>query len=764
MVSLRKVLLAALCTGLVMSGVHIAHGQVAIVWEDYKFYQLDSGRLSNLGPEATVVFERVIDMGPDVPWVRVVFSDARLGPGSIVKVTSLLDGEWQPLNARNLIEWKNSTAYFNGSKVKIEIIAGPGTVDNYIQIERVLVGIHPTQEDLDRAPSICAGADNRALGIDARVGRLLTGTPFMAATYGGGCTGFIINRPDNSDDKCHLSAGHCFVAGTGSFQVSTVMQFADAASQVSNANCSLTHPAVALQFAVTTVEAVNGGPGNDWAVYRCARNPLTFLSTFQTQGAAFGLAAAVPVAGAVTVNGFGVDGDAGAGGNNAAACTCTPANATGQRNQVQQTNAGALVVGAANQVDHTVDTCGGNSGGPIILNASGLVIGIHTHGGCNIAQAYNSGTEITLAALQTAISRCETDPPSVVCTAVGGSNYPGCCTFSWTITNHSVTDTIFTFYLDLEAGNGGPCDQLNPLNDVTAPPGYTASFCYPWDGAAPSNWAVVCFTGGLIPPGGSKTGQLQVITNGLAPANVNIPGWIPFTVPAFSIHCHATAVPPALPADCAAGAYGPHIIGQVQNWSTPNDWMWEPPVAVFISNFLAAEVEGGMELSWDILADEQIKGFRIYRAQDDGPGVLVNADGLIPPDARSYLDTEVASGNTYRYRLGVVGEDGGETSSPEITVTLRAYVFALEQNHPNPFNPVTEIRFTVDREGPAWLRVYDVAGREVRVLVSDRITAGNHTKVWDGRDSRGNPVSSGVYFLRLTAGDRTLTRKAVLLK
>jgi hypothetical protein len=88
----------------------------------------------------------------------------------------------------------------------------------------------------------------------------------------------------------------------------------------------------------------------------------------------------------------------------------------------------------------------------------------------------------------------------------------------------------------------------------------------------------------------------------------------------------------------------------------------------------------------------------------------------------------------------------------------------LAQNIPNPFNPTTRIDFYLDREERITLIIYDVEGRVVRELIDRTMRPGSHTESWDGRDTNGNAVASGVYFYRLNAGRRTLARKAVLLK
>jgi len=90
----------------------------------------------------------------------------------------------------------------------------------------------------------------------------------------------------------------------------------------------------------------------------------------------------------------------------------------------------------------------------------------------------------------------------------------------------------------------------------------------------------------------------------------------------------------------------------------------------------------------------------------------------------------------------------------------------LAGNAPNPFNPVTTIRFSVPvgPERAYRLDVYDVAGRLVRVLGEGRIASGWHDVRWDGRDGRGAPASSGVYLYRLSVANEQLTGKMVLLK
>lgn len=85
-------------------------------------------------------------------------------------------------------------------------------------------------------------------------------------------------------------------------------------------------------------------------------------------------------------------------------------------------------------------------------------------------------------------------------------------------------------------------------------------------------------------------------------------------------------------------------------------------------------------------------------------------------------------------------------------------------NYPNPFNASTAISFSLPDRGNAKLAIYDIAGRRVRTLIDDIIDAGGHSVVWNGRNSAGQVVSSGVYFYKLNSEGYTDTKRMLLLK
>ena len=90
--------------------------------------------------------------------------------------------------------------------------------------------------------------------------------------------------------------------------------------------------------------------------------------------------------------------------------------------------------------------------------------------------------------------------------------------------------------------------------------------------------------------------------------------------------------------------------------------------------------------------------------------------------------------------------------------------FILYQNYPNLFNPTTEIGFYLSGATSVKLTVFDILGREVRILVDGVLTDGNHSAVWDGLDCNGSAVSSGVYFYRLSTETFSARGKMLLLK
>jgi hypothetical protein len=111
--------------------------------------------------------------------------------------------------------------------------------------------------------------------------------------------------------------------------------------------------------------------------------------------------------------------------------------------------------------------------------------------------------------------------------------------------------------------------------------------------------------------------------------------------------------------------------------------------------------------------------------------------------------------------LGVPAPNGLSTGSPTPQAGM---VYSLAQNAPNPFNPRTEINFSLASKAPVRLEVFNIMGQVVRTLVNEERSAGSYQVAWDGLNDTGESVTSGVYFYKLNAGDFTETRKMVLVR
>jgi hypothetical protein len=101
----------------------------------------------------------------------------------------------------------------------------------------------------------------------------------------------------------------------------------------------------------------------------------------------------------------------------------------------------------------------------------------------------------------------------------------------------------------------------------------------------------------------------------------------------------------------------------------------------------------------------------------------------------------------------------------DVVSTTRDPRFLSEPMQPNPFRGRSFVKFTLPAAAPICLKIYDVAGREIRSFIRDMLSAGTHQIAWDGRDSQGRQVAGGLYLYRLeVSGQLRQTGKVMLLK
>ncbi len=123
----------------------------------------------------------------------------------------------------------------------------------------------------------------------------------------------------------------------------------------------------------------------------------------------------------------------------------------------------------------------------------------------------------------------------------------------------------------------------------------------------------------------------------------------------------------------------------------------------------------------------------------------------------------IIGGMTFTDRYGrVIAVDSIKTGVTGVDESV--HEFALQQNHPNPFNPDTRIQFSVAKKGEVSLIVYSITGQRVRTLLSGEKAAGRYAIEWDGMDEGARKVGSGVYIYVLKSGQQTLSRKMVIIR
>ena len=119
---------------------------------------------------------------------------------------------------------------------------------------------------------------------------------------------------------------------------------------------------------------------------------------------------------------------------------------------------------------------------------------------------------------------------------------------------------------------------------------------------------------------------------------------------------------------------------------------------------------------------------------------------------------------TYKVQIRDVA-DLGTTVGIDDDVKVNPYEYALHDNFPNPFNPETQIRFSLGGRENVKLVIYDIMGRQVRTLANgDSFNSGFHVLNWDGRDNIGEKVATGMYIYRIKAGDFIADKKMLLVK
>ncbi len=213
---------------------------------------------------------------------------------------------------------------------------------------------------------------------------------------------------------------------------------------------------------------------------------------------------------------------------------------------------------------------------------------------------------------------------------------------------------------------------------------------------------------------------------------------------------------------------------------------------VTLNSFTANSSNNGVKLQWITQSEVDVLGYEIQRAFDENGPFTTIASYRDHTELRSagntsakriyhFEDDNVIAGQTYWYKLVSHDIDGSLQTFGPVSATVELnnqdlqpvngnvpQKFALQQNYPNPFNGVTEIQFAIPQSDqgalPVQLSVYDLSGKKVIDLIHTNLSAGQYKYKWNGKDTFGNYLPSGVYFYKLSTPKNTMVRKMLFVK
>ncbi len=195
------------------------------------------------------------------------------------------------------------------------------------------------------------------------------------------------------------------------------------------------------------------------------------------------------------------------------------------------------------------------------------------------------------------------------------------------------------------------------------------------------------------------------------------------------------------------------------------------PYPIPYQNWVKTDVSG-----WNVDLNYPFAVGFAFGSNGTAPGLMVSAEPY--SDANPHHSFTETNGSKGRQWYVIVTNDAWDSAARYLVrayihyvtngiarpIVLTPKIFDLSQNYPNPFNPETSIRYAVPTKNPVRLSIYDMLGREVAILIDQVQDPGTYEVKWDGKNTSGLSVGSGVYFYRLQAGSFIKTKKMVLLR
>ncbi len=209
-----------------------------------------------------------------------------------------------------------------------------------------------------------------------------------------------------------------------------------------------------------------------------------------------------------------------------------------------------------------------------------------------------------------------------------------------------------------------------------------------------------------------------------------------------------------------------------------------PDFSIDTLNIDFGEVSVGQENSQSITISNSGDGIMIGRINSISPDFTIRKNEVNYDELSYYME----SGQSFEFEIAFTPTELGNLSEQIIVFSddpnnletgilvygvgrptdnndnVAVYSTSLKGNYPNPFNPETNISFSLKDNSNVKIEIYNILGKKINTIMNAEMTKGNHTVVWKGIDTNGKQVSSGIYFYRMTAGKYKETNKMILMK
>ncbi len=196
---------------------------------------------------------------------------------------------------------------------------------------------------------------------------------------------------------------------------------------------------------------------------------------------------------------------------------------------------------------------------------------------------------------------------------------------------------------------------------------------------------------------------------------------------------------------------------------------------VELTSFSAPHSNNTVELEWTTVSETDNLGFIIERKSENTgwrqiasykhDAELTGQGTTSSPSQYDFIDNTISAGADYDYRLSEIDINGEKseigTTSVKAAIPSTTQLFTA---YPNPFNPSTNIKYNLAKDSHVTLAVYDVLGRQIKLLSDQYQTAGQYSVQWDGSTDAGVMAPSGTYLVRMQTGNTSQVQKVLFMK